>query len=252
MATFNFFPFKNEITDSVADGVQSRVVTPIYGTFAILWLIFHWNFVYSMFFVGEQYIYDKTGMLRNEYLFHILFNFQNWYFYVSWIAPFILTWLVIWKFPKLILLPAVEKEEEYRASKIVKRLKAEKDIKTYEKNVVKVEEEKLELEEKKAEHQAQISQLNPQILWEQEFLDFTFHPLFLKMKQIVTSLYEHNGKTHAWGGTANYRIVDADIVAYLHTKGVLDLSGNNKGDEEISLTEKGRYFISQYLEKFSK
>jgi hypothetical protein len=112
----------NEFKQSVNKAINKRLTTPIYGTFFIYWVIFHWNFVYTTFFVSEDKIWQSTGLLKNIYLEQYYFNYHNFDFFILWILPVILTWLTIWFFPKYVLISAFKKDEEYETEKIIFRI----------------------------------------------------------------------------------------------------------------------------------
>ena len=89
-----------EIISSIAESVKARLSNTLYGTFAISWLIFHWNFVFSVLFLDQEKIWEYSHLLKDDYLVQRFFNWADWYFYISWLAPFLLTWIVIWKLHK--------------------------------------------------------------------------------------------------------------------------------------------------------
>ncbi len=67
----------NEIIGSFRDCLKNRVTSPIYGIFLISWAVFHWELIYTAFFVSEQKIWEATGgMLKDEYLKQSFFDFS--------------------------------------------------------------------------------------------------------------------------------------------------------------------------------
>jgi len=233
------FSFKNEITDSAEDVLNRRASTPIYGTFIISWIIFHWEFLYTSFFVNEDFIYRTTGFLKNQYLVNTFINYNNWYFYFSWIMPFILTWFVIWVLPKLILLPAFEKDEEYRVSKIKIRVDLERGLVDKKTELAKSETRKFEAEEQKVIKQKKVEKIDPGILWEQEYLDFKNSPNYDPFELVLKTIYENGGYLRDSG-------IPTELLAYVHGGGIVELNNDKFNNRIISLTEKGKFFVEQY------
>ena len=58
----------NEIVDSFKSDLRERMTSPVYGIFIISWLALHWKFIFTMFFVSEDKILEKTFLLKHEYL----------------------------------------------------------------------------------------------------------------------------------------------------------------------------------------
>jgi len=122
----------NEIIGSVNGALKKRFHTPLYGTFTLAWMVFHWDFLYTAVFVNQDLIYRKTGLLKNEYLHHEFFNYSSFSFYLLWILPFIATWLVIWVLPKYLLLPAFRKDQKYRTDQKLITISEERKIEAEE------------------------------------------------------------------------------------------------------------------------
>lgn len=240
---------KNEIVDSLEDTMKKRAVTPIYGVFLISWIIFHWKFVLSIFLVSEEKIWQSAGVLKIDYLSNLFFNYNSWVSYISWILPFIFTWLIIWKFPKLFLLPAFEKDEEYRIKKKIIRIKNETDL---TKEQIKLELQnivKLDTVEEKTKKEKELEELDPTIKWEKEYLElretkhfkddfYYIKDIIVKQRGFLSSLGELLPNKRAQG-------ILGDYIFVLEAKGFLEISDNNN---VITPTEKGKYIISRYID----
>lgn len=232
----------NEITDSIKNALKARLSSPLYGTFIISWIIFHWKFIYTLLFVSEEKIWQATSLLKNDYLSKVFFNFSNWYFYVAWTMPFILTWLVIWKFPKWISLPAFKKEEEYRLAK--KRIRISEQMKLGLEEI-KLEQEnikKLNVVSQKTKKEKEIEKLDPSITWKEEYTIFKSKPFYSDFKYVVESIYQHQGNIIWYDNVQSYRVPQT-ILAYAHTNNLIEFS-NDK--ESISLTAKGKFFVKEF------
>lgn len=239
----------NEILDSFNGVIKKRLTTPIYGTFLLSWIIFHWKFIFSLFFVSEDKIWQATGLLKNDYLSKEFFNFSDWYFYVSWIMPIILTWLIIWKFPKWISIPAFKKAEEEKTEKIIIKINEQKKIETGQ---IKLQEEnikKIKTVAQKTKKEKEIEKLDPTINWKEEFEQFKKHHIFYKFKQIIESLYKHNGRITLFTSGGYSRVVGPDILALAHSKELINIKNDKNSIEVIELTNKGKFFVSKYLEE---
>lgn len=233
----------NEIMDSFVKNLGKRLTTPIYGTFLVSWSVFHWKFFVILLFVSEDKIWQKTGLLKQDYLYSVLCNYRDPYFYISWILPFVVTWLVIWKFSKWISLPAFKKEEEYRAEKKIIRIKEQKRIEVEEINLEKESVKRLDVVSEKTKKQNEIIQIDPKVGWEEEYEQFTRSHLFKDFNKIIESIYVQSGYV-----STEYFEIPKEILAFSHSNGLVEFSDYNK----IELTDKGKFFVknASLLESF--
>lgn len=245
------FSLKNEIVDSAEDVLHRRASTPIYGTFLISWLLFHWELIYTAFFVSQDHILVQTNMLKNDYLIQTFFNLQDWYFYASWILPLFLTWFVIWKLPDWVLLPAFEKDEEYRVKKVNTRLRLEKSILSEETKLVEQSAKKLEAEEKRASKQKSIEKTEPRILWEKEYAEFKSSSHYASFGRIVEAIYQHGGRIewHVSPQSAVKVGIPKLLLAYAHTHELIELDKDKNNYQVIQLTEKGKFFVGKLTQE---
>ena len=228
----------NEITDSLEEIVKKRLTSPIYGVFLISWIIFHWEFIFTMFFVSEEKIWQTVGLLKNDYLSRTFFDFSDWYFYISWILPFIITWLVIWKFPKWISIPAFKKGEEDKTEKRIIEIIEQRKL---EEESVK----KLKVVTEKAYEQKEIKKLDPTVGWREEYEQFKKSVFYHKFRFILASIYKHNGRISIidpYSGKIEFEI-SKDILIYSHTNGLITI---DKKSNEIDLTDKGKFFVKLF------
>jgi len=237
---------KNEVVDSVIDTVNERMNTGVYGIFLLSWTAFHWEFLYSAFFVNEQNIYLTTGLLRNEYLVRSFFDITSLYFWVSWLMPIAITMLVIWKLPEWVLLPAFRQEEKYRVAKINTRLEVEMGIVSRETKLIEEKEKKLEAEERVIGKQKVVELANPTIGWDDDYERFKKLSFAHKFSKIIESYYKRRAEIV---DTDDYNQVvfeiPEDILAYAHSNGIVEIDSNSN---KIVMTDKGKYFISKFSE----
>ena len=161
-----------EIIDSFRENIKNRLSNSLYGTFLISWLIFHWNFIFLVIALNEDKILHSTGFLKNEYLISRYFNLHDWHFWFSWLMPFLLTYIIIWKLPEWILLRAYSKTEEYEINKKIIKISQQRRV---EQEEVKLQEQtvkKVTAVAKQVIEEKKIKDADPTKEWEQEILDF--------------------------------------------------------------------------------
>lgn len=236
----------NEITDSFRDIMKKRLTSPIYGIFLISWIIFHWNFIFTIFFVSEDKIWNATGLLKNEYLEKTYFDFMNFKFYILWILPFIITYFIIWWFPKWISIPAFKKDEEYKTQKRIIEIIEKKKLE--EENVKKLEviTRRTQKEREVKEQEKKIEKIDPTVKWQMEYAhQFRGKPFYGKFRYIIDSIYKYNGDIaveNEYGQGFKFEI-PRDILVFSHTN---DLITIDKKEGKIELTEKGKFFVKQF------
>lgn len=235
----------NEVTDSCKEYLEKKLNTPIYGTFLISWVIFHWQFLYTMFFVSEDKIIEITGLLKNDYLSRTFFDFSSLHFYLLWALPFFVTYAIIWIFPRWVSLPAFRKEEEYRIQKrkiriIEQRKLGEEEIKLEQENV-----RKLEVVGQKTLEEKKIKEADPTIGWLEEYEQLKKIPsLYKRLNSLVDSIYKYNGRISVAGEWNSLEFeIPKDALVYFHTN---DLIGLDRSKEKIELTAKGKFFIKKF------
>lgn len=239
-----------EPTESVIDVVKSRLTNPLYGTFVLAWIIFHWNFIFSIFVLDDNKIFDVTGLLKNEYLLSRYFNFNDWYFYFSWVMPFIATYLIIWKLPEWVLIPAYRKDKEYetekRKIKNTEEMKVTILVRNLEEEIVKttdVVKERIVAEKK-------IEEVDPTTIWEREFQDFRKNSdISVNFGLLIKAVYENNGNIDNWNqyGDKLSRLVPNKILSYAHSNDLVEFIDTT--NEKIKLTPKGKYFTKRFQEE---
>src|SRR3989344_2658128 len=185
----------SEITDSFKNSIKKRLTSSVYGTFIIYWLIFHWNFIFTIFFVSEDKIWDSMGLLKNDYLIKNFFDYSNLSFYSLWIIPIILTYLTIWIFPKYVIIPAFKKEEEYETEKILFRLSEQRKIEAAKVGVERETVKKVTAVAEKVLQEKKIKSNDPTIGWQEELKNTISVPMILEaIKNAVRVIYQTGGE----------------------------------------------------------
>jgi hypothetical protein len=235
----------NEITNSIKDTIKSRLNSSVYGTFLIFWLIFHWRFVYTLFFVDERIIWSSMQIFKNDYLIKTFFDWGTINFYIWWVLPFIFTYLAIWILPHYVLLPAFQKEQEYEFKKRKLEINNEKKLIDETTELQKAKVEELEVVEEKVQKEQKIKEAtDPEVKWKEEYKQFIRSGFFSDFNKIIKSIYQNNGDIKVPNEYGNIVFqVPENLLAYVH---VNDLVILDKHEGKIELTEKGKFFVKQF------
>lgn len=237
-----------EIVTSITDVVKNRLTNSLYGTFLVAWAFFHWDFIFSLFALDDNKILLMNGLLKNEYLIQRYFNVYDWYFWFSWIMPFILTYIIIWKLPKWVLLDAFGKTEEYEVDKKIIRISQKRRV---EQENAKLEEQtakKVTAVAKQVVEEKKIKEADPTKGWNEDYENFKKLDFAHKFSKIIESYYKRKAEIIEYGGNFGEQVifeVPEDILAYAHSNGIVEIDSKSN---KIDPTEKGKYFISRFLE----
>lgn len=241
----------NEILDSCKSTLKKRIDSSVYGTYVIYWLVFHWDFIFTIFFVSEDKIWDSMNLFKNDYLVKTFFNYHQASFYVFWIIPAILTFLTIWVMPKYIIIPAFKKEEENETEKMIFKLREQKKIESALTELENEKTKKFTAVVKKVEEQQKVKEVDPTISWDDDYLRFKKLTFAYKFQKIIESYYRKQGDIvdyDQYGNNVTFEIPE-DILAYSHSNDLVEIDHKSN---KINMTAKGRYFINKYLEDPNK
>ncbi len=231
----------NEILASVQIAASERFASPFYGYFILSWLIINWRLVYAGIFLDQTLLFEKTGLLRNEYLSALSplpYSFAFIFFFL--IYPFLLTIVILWIFPYGTR-PFFRKNIQNKIALKVIELKELRKEKEEETQLKKEETELIKTEIQRAKVEREASKENPEIIWENEYRDLEKNFLFRKLSEVIAAVYQHNGLI-----SDNFEtIVQPNVLAFADTRGLISFDGPNR----IELTSKGRFFASKFLEK---
>ena len=232
----------NELLDSLAQTIKRRVSNPILGTFSVFYILSHWNFFVILFFVNEDKILFKTGLLKNQYLIQTFFNYKSINDWALLVLPFLLTYAYIWILPKYILIPALKKEEDYRAAKKIIRIENDIKIRLKENELEERDLKKLEIQLQKVKEERAIEKLdfdkNPTDEWVKEYEKFENLEYFYKFDLLIESIYRNNGYLTN---------VPRDLIAYSDANKLIDIL-----DNKAKLTEKGKFFLKMFTQSNKK
>ncbi len=239
-----FFGENNELVQSTNNALQERISSPFYGYFLISWFLINWELLYSAFFLDQNIIFEKTGLLRNEYVLSQLLTGKNLLFDFIFI-PFIITCLFFWIFPYGTRIFFRRNIKNQRALKIIELQESQKEKKK-QKELIQEETAliKKEIEKNKIEKIAERE--SPEILWTKEFDEFRKTLLFEDFSFIIESIYKHN-KNISIQGPHEYSSpifqIPSNILAYTHLRNLVEISNDGR---KISLTDKGKFFAKKF------
>lgn len=225
------------------DRAKSRVYT-IY----IFWLGMLFSpVIFTSVFTDQELIFKKTGLLKNEYVFQTYFGsgdvYGISYLALAFLGAGFMTWLAIWKFPDWFVNRSHEKEADSQTKRDIYQLKKEREVEKEKTNLadqqvettkalVEIVEQKEELESKEDN------------LWRQDYTRFKRSRYFSLFTDVKDCLYRFSGRTYV---SDDYdRTVfelSSDISAYLDANNLAEIRQG-----ELSLTEKGRFFMKRFLE----
>jgi hypothetical protein len=238
--------------ESLTKMFMERVTNTFYATFAAAWFIVNWRILYLLFYVDENIFFEKTSQIRGEFYFSKFFDITTLDFWInSLLVPFLLTILSIWFFPYFFI-KVVKKSEQFRAQRKVERINASIIIKKAEDKLKGVERDIVnkEIDIKKAENSS------PETKWTNEYIKFKNSKQYNKFSQIIEAIYTHSGDIEVHNNNNSFNTpkfeVDTDILAYVHSKELVDITRNENISDNISLTSKGKYFVSLYTEDIKK
>lgn len=236
---------------SIGESISKKASSGFLCAYTFFWVTFHWEGIYTTIFTDQEKIFERFGLLKNEYVAKYFFGYKgwdDWYFYAGFLLPLGLSYGFIWLLPRFVLLPAFVKEREYKLNKQKVVIGNEIKIEAHRAALATKSKKALEAEEKVAKKRKNLAELDPGIAWSQEYSLFEDSGLSGILSVIAESVYEHGGhvkryvKNNRWTGID----LDRDTIAIAHTNDLIDIS-----DDTISLTDKGKYFLGRsYQNKF--
>jgi hypothetical protein len=218
-----------------------RAKSHIYGIFAFWVAFFNLQIIFTALFVDQKLLYEKTGMLKNEYIRNTYLNIYDWKD-LTWgvgglILAAVFTYLMIWVLPKKLIKRAYSEELDNQYEREFMKVEKEEELLNRRKKLVKEEEQvvsrQAKLEAKESDE------------WDKEYEKFKASNLFSDFDGIAQSIARYNSgiKHYNRNGNLIFRI-DEGLLTYSYGNGLLDLVGSNK--DEIELTDKGKYFLAKF------
>ncbi|HSW74283.1 MAG TPA: hypothetical protein VLG16_00275 [Candidatus Saccharimonadales bacterium] len=228
--------------------LNGRAKTQLYGLFVTWILILHGSIVFTCLFTDQQLIYKRTGLLKNEYIAERFFAIYTWRFWIFEIARFalacLLTYLMIWVFPKYLLAKAYEKELEADYGRKSQKLGKDLDLEKERNKLAKTQLDTVDKEKKVIAQQEDLEDKEVKT-WKTEYRE-TSQSLKNALNDVIRAVFEHKGHLEKYikDGYDVDPQVPSRSVAIAYSNNLIELSDNGS---RVALTKKGRFFVSQKL-----
>lgn len=229
--------------------LAGRTKTRIYGIFTIWILLLHIDVIFAALFLDQKIIFEKTHLLKNEYIQERFFTFSAW-----WILPLIegikilvaagATYLMIWVLPKHLLSRAYRQEIEDEYERKKDKLKKENEL---EQKKLALAGKQLEVAKTQTDAVTQQEKLTKkeESAWEDDYIEFQKNKIFAEFSQLYESLYTHDGRTYVSDEYGNVMFeLPNELIAYVDANELAEVDAGS-----VKLTEKGRYFMKRYLDE---
>lgn len=234
----------SEIIASIVNHFKNKASTTLFAVYFSFWAIFHSEGIICLLFTNQDYIYQKYGLLKNEYLYTHFFGFhpEDGFWWAKTILPFVLTTLYVLLFSRYILNPSYRHEIKYKTERKIEKAKSDHKLQV-EKNkldqlLVKKERNKAEL----AEAQKRQSEANPQIEWDKDYNKMgsqgNIDHIIEDFKRLI---YSHNLRIM---DSYDNKTIPTESLTLLEAYGLIKRSDKNGYFAEV--TEKGWYFIRKH------
>lgn len=226
---------QNELLASAEMALSDRLASPFYGYFIISWLLVNWSLVYAALFINQEILFDKTGLLRTEYVTLFIPNVSSTDFWLQFIiGPIALSIIAIFFAPYGTRVFYRQSVRNRVALKVIELQELRQERKE-EVALAKDETALIKSELDRAKIEREAARENPEVLWEQEFKKFLKNlPEVFKLPDLQQYAY------------ANTYLSDSQKqrLAYLHLIGLI----NFYDPHHVELTEKGKFFLRRYIE----
>lgn len=243
----------NDLFVWMKDAFNSRFGSIMYGTLIITWLTTNRKFWFVSFFINEQYIRNKYELLKSEYIyslysFHDIWSFI-WVLLKLVLIPALVTYLVHWQFYK------IEKivYAKWLSNKTEKKILRAKEDEKYQKIIGRVEEEKSKnLNKQKQNFEKEIEIKSKKIKsmeekWSEEYKEVSRLMMFeSSMHELERVLYSKNGRINISDFSDRWKNISEQSLWFLDSNGLINI---NTKEQTISATEKGKFFMKNFINK---
>ena len=198
--------------------------------------------------LDDNKILQIAGLLKNDYLIQKYFNVHDLYFWVSWVMPFLLTYVIIWNLPEWVLLDAYGKTEEYEINKKIIKISQLRRIEQEEAKLQEQTAKKVTAVAKQAVEEKKIKEADPTMGWDEDYARFKKLSFAYKFSTIIEAFYKRRGNIQETTDDYEQRVtfeISEDILAYAHSNSLIEI---DKDGSKITMTPKGKYFINKFME----
>ena len=209
--------------------------------FIVFWIICHSQGFTAMFFTDQDLIFQKYGILKNEYLNQYFFgNYHDCDFWIRTLLPFFLTWFYIWVMPKLIINRAYKKQVNDKVDREIIKEKAQQRLIKEQKETTREEIAVTKEEVKLAEENKKLENKTPERAWDKEYEESAKASSYSDiLSQLQDVIYQQQGFIRDSYSSAVY--ITSKALMACDTNGLIKISGNT-----CSITDKGRYFLKRF------
>lgn len=227
----------NEFISSTQMALEERITSPFYGYFFVSWFLWNWQLFYVAFFLDQRNVFEKTGLLRNEYLISLFPDSYSFELLLHFfIGPLVLTVLFFWLFPYGTRLFFRKSIKNQKALRVIELQESQQETRE-EKSLVKAETALIKEKIEKAKEEKKAKDETPEVLWEEEFEN-----LFVNNRFEFSKLE----KLQNYAYTTMY-LADSQIkeISFFHIAGLFEFADNKA---KIILTNKGKFFLKRFVE----
>ena len=179
------------------------------------------------------------------------FNLTDWRFYFLWVASFALTWIMIWKLPKWLLIDAYRETEEYETAKIIIKINKDKQIEKERTQLEEATTKRVTAVTKKTEKARELKEIDPIVGWQEEFSNVLQTEKDVQaIREGNRAVYETNGKftTNPQSMNRGYNTyVPSPSLSRLDALGLIKMVSEQRNVMEF--TEKGKFFVRELQKK---
>lgn len=235
--------------EQVLEYVRRRSVSTLVVSYTVFWAIYHWQGIYATIFTSQDYIMEKYGMLKNEYVAHYFFGINQEYvgnWILGLVIPAVLAILYVTVLPFLINL-VYRVEIKHKVDRKIIKIREERRLSVEERKNMEVESKNADAQIELGKKRAEAELANPETVWEKEYRDFLGEDAssaFAVLDELKTMIYSHSGYTRNGYGTS---YISEDSLMECDTNGLIEF--NSKANNNVTLTKKGKYFLRQFSKK---
>lgn len=227
-----------EFFNSITQWFRERAVSPLYGTYILSTIAWNWKFFYVLFLQDQAALsvpkieYVEQKFLSDGVLIHFL-----WFFVIPAITTYVIVWWVPfvsgWAyrkhlefyFRKKIIREEVKLAYEYKESRNLAELATIKEEQSTSKSKI-------------------LKSLPNEELWEEEYKEFMNNKSITEsFTFLISCIYQHSGYISRTPGYMS----KPEAIAAFDVRNLINFTDFTKN--QITLTEKGRFFVKAYLEE---
>lgn len=232
-----------EFLSSILKRIQNRASTTLFAVYLSFWAALHAEGIITLLFTDQDYIFQKYGILKNEYLFKYFFGVVNnpGEFALKQAIAIGLTALYVCFFARFILNPIYKIEIKYKYDRRIEKAKQERRLRDEKAKIAKAKVELVKAKRKTLELQQEIEKKDPKMVWRREYENLESKTGAVEIGELEKIYYGRKG----W--IPNSLGEDYMLRDRIATCESLELFERDKQDSDlIRITEKGWYFMRRY------